>query len=157
MTEPDEALKAFRKWARIRFPKCGTDIEAGKWDRDDTAHAYRAGAAASAERIKALEARVEELEVALAKANEPHWFYSADNAAPEHSLEDAIEGAIYDITTFGDHLLEIETARPCSTIWGVVRILTKDEAAARGCKDEWVFTLCANEAQARALLKETDQ
>ena len=56
MTEPDDALKAFRKWAHIRFPKCGADIEAGKWDRDDTAHAYCAGAAASAERIKELEA-----------------------------------------------------------------------------------------------------
>jgi hypothetical protein len=62
MTEPDEALEGFRKWASIRYPKVAAYIEAGACDGDDTAEAYRAGQAASAERIKALE---EELAVAL--------------------------------------------------------------------------------------------
>ena len=56
MTEPDEALEGFRKWASIRYPKVAAYIEAGACDGDDTAEAYRAGQAASAERIKALEA-----------------------------------------------------------------------------------------------------
>jgi hypothetical protein len=64
MTEPDEALEGFRKWASIRYPKVAAYIEAGACDGDDTAQAYRAGQAASAERIKALEeelARLKEL------------------------------------------------------------------------------------------------
>jgi len=55
MTEPDEALEGFRKWASIRYPKVAAYIEAGACDGDDTAQAYRAGQAASAERIKTLE------------------------------------------------------------------------------------------------------
>jgi hypothetical protein len=55
MTEPDEALEGFRKWASTRYPKVAAYIEAGACDGDDTAEAYRAGQAASAERIKALE------------------------------------------------------------------------------------------------------
>ncbi len=59
MTEPDEALEGFRKWASIRYPKVAAYIEAGACDGDDTAEAYRAGQATSAERIKALEEAID--------------------------------------------------------------------------------------------------
>jgi len=108
-----------------------------------------------AERIKALEAKVAELEAALAKANEPRWFYSVEDSAPEHSLEDAIE-EFCDYLEPGWHFVEIDTARPCKTIWGAVHILTDDEVKARGDDEPWVFTPCATEAEARALLKEDE-
>jgi len=140
MTEPDEALL----WARLAA------------DHPVLGPAYRAGAAASAARIKALEARVAELEAALVKANEPEWFYRADEAVPEHSLEDAIE-EFCEYLEPGWHFVEIDTARPCKTIRGAVHILTDDEVKARGDDEPWVFTPCATEAEARALLKEGDQ
>ena len=55
MTEPDEALTAFRNWACVQFPKIRVEIQEGLFDGTSAAHAYRAGQAASAERIKALE------------------------------------------------------------------------------------------------------
>ncbi|MCA6254589.1 MAG: hypothetical protein IM665_05965 [Phenylobacterium sp.] len=106
--------------------------------------------------VLARAARVVELEAALAKANEPEWFYRADEAVPEHSLEDAIE-EFCDYLEPGWHFVEIDTARPCKTIRGVVHILTEDEVKARGDDEPWVFTPCATEAEARALLKEADQ
>lgn len=117
-----------------------------------------------AERIKELEARVKELESALAKANEPRWYYSDEEGSPWHSLEEALEQVTDDIRDLyhaedmpRNHLVEIETSRPCPTIWGVVRLLTEDEAEARLTEEPWVFTRCATEAEARALLKESDQ
>jgi hypothetical protein len=105
--------------------------------------------------VLARAARVAELEAALAKANEPHWFYSVEDSAPEHSLEDAIE-EFCDYLEPGWHFVEIDTARPCKTIRGVVHILTDDEVKARGDDEPWVFTPCATEAEARALLKEAE-
>jgi hypothetical protein len=63
MTEPDEALQWAReraaRWAEGKrdFVELAPSIRLGKWDLTlkDDAHAYRAGQAASAERIKALE------------------------------------------------------------------------------------------------------
>jgi hypothetical protein len=156
-----------RKWARERMatrcqenglPELAESYRRGYRDeslREDV-EAYRAGAAASADREEILEARVAELEAALAKANEPKWFYRADEAVPEHSLEDAIE-EFCDYLEPGWHFVEIDTARPCKTIRGVVHILTEDEVKARGDDEPWVFTPCATEAEAEALLKEADQ
>ena len=110
---------------------------------------YRAGAAASAERIK-------ELEVALAKANEPEWFFG-HAGAPYLSLDKAVAALVDPYRGPLTQLVEVKTARPAQTLWGVARILTEELDKARGCKDPWVFTTCATEAEARALLKETDQ
>jgi len=156
-----------RKWARKRmatrceedrFPEVAEAYRRG--DRDeflrDEIEAYLAGAAASSDREEILEARVAELEAGLVKANEPEWFYRADDAVPEHSLEDAIE-EFCDYLEPGWHFVEIDTARPCKTIRGVVHILTDDEVKARGDDEPWVFTPCATEAEARALLKEDAQ
>lgn len=117
-----------------------------------------------ADRVAELEARVAELEGALAKANTPHWYYSDEEGSAWHSLEDALEQVTDNIWYLyhGDnmpksHLVEIETSRPCPTIWGVVRLLTEDEAEARLTEEPWVFTPCATEAEARALLKEGEQ
>ena len=124
--------------------------------------ALRAGAATSADRIKALEARVAELEAALVKANEPRWFYSDEEGSPCHSLDEAIEGFCDDLDS-GRHLLEIETVRPCKTIWGVVHVFTKTELEDQhrnGGPFEgplYKATVCATEDEARALLKEADQ
>ena len=124
--------------------------------------ALRAGSAASAERIKELEARVAELEAALAKANEPRWFYADGEGIAWRSMEEAVEESCDDLE-HGRHLVEIETARPCPTIWGVVHVFTKTELEDQH-RDGGPFegkpynlTVCATEAEARALLKETDQ
>ena len=108
-----------------------------------------------AERIKELEARVAELEAALAKANEPKWFFG-NVGVPHPSLYEAVQTRV-DPSGFRTQLVEVKTARPAETIWGVVRILTNDEIKARGKNEPWVFTPCATEAEARALLKEPDQ
>jgi hypothetical protein len=59
MTEPDEALIAFRKWAFTQDPKWAQQHAAGQFDTSASgvcfSAGYRAGQAASAERIKALE------------------------------------------------------------------------------------------------------
>jgi hypothetical protein len=55
MTKADEALTAFRKWACVQFPTVQAEIQEGLFDGTSTAQAYRAGQAASAERIKVLE------------------------------------------------------------------------------------------------------
>lgn len=108
-----------------------------------------------AARVAELEARVAELEAALAKANTPRWFYSDEEGSPCHSLDEAIEG-FCEYLEPGWHFVEVETARPCKTIRGVVHILTDDEVQARGDDEPWVFTPCATEAEARALLKEDE-
>ena len=138
MTKPDEALLYGEKFSTV------------PWIQLVTAQAYRAGAAASEARIKALEE-------ALTKADEPRWYYADEEASPCHSLEEAVEESIYEIEEFGNRLLVIPTARPGATIFGVVRILTEDEIEARGDHNPWTFTRCATEAEARALLKEADQ
>lgn len=69
MTDADEALL----WARkdlaksLKSKSVVNDVHQGLWDDclDDAARGYRAGAAASAERIKELEVRVAELELRL--------------------------------------------------------------------------------------------
>jgi len=75
MTEPDEALLWAREDAAQQCEKYGlmpgvdfpAEYRAGLMDvnLDDPVRGYRAGAAASAERIKELEVRVVELEAAL--------------------------------------------------------------------------------------------
>ena len=64
MTEPDEDwdVLAFRQWAAQRWPARAKFIRDGELDFDYFADAFRAGAAASAERVTELEARVAELE-----------------------------------------------------------------------------------------------
>lgn len=62
MTEPDVDwdVLAFRQWAAQRWPARAKFIRDGELDFDYFADAFRAGSAASAERIKELEARVAE-------------------------------------------------------------------------------------------------
>ena len=66
MTEPDEALLWAREdWAKgLKSKGARRDVHQGLWDEylDDAVRGYLAGAAASADRIKELEARVAELE-----------------------------------------------------------------------------------------------
>ncbi|MFN8995264.1 MAG: hypothetical protein ACK5X3_16590 [Pseudomonadota bacterium] len=156
-----------RKWARKRmatrcdedrFPEVAEAYRRGDRDeslRDDV-EAYRAGAAESADREEELEARVAELEAALVKANTPCWFYSDEEGSPCHSLDEAIEGFCDDLEP-GWHFLEVETARPCKTIWGVVHVFTETELEDQ-YRDGGPFegasyklTVCATEAEARAL------
>ena len=177
MTEPDEAL-LWARWAMRGYSRPSdvaipltaplridgrrlSGVEAHNLT-EALAEAYRAGAAASAERIKELEARVAELEAALAKANEPRWFYADGEGIAWRSMEEAVEESCDDLE-HGRHLVEIETARPCPTIWGVVHVFTKTELEDQH-RDGGPFegkpynlTVCATEAEARALLKETDQ
>ena len=162
MTEPDEAMLYAREhWATIcdedGFPEVAEAYRRGVNDEALATDAlfYRAGAAAYAERIK-------ELEAALAKANEPRWFYADGEGIAWRSMEEAVEESCDDLE-HGRHLVEIETARPCPTIWGVVHVFTKTELEDQH-RDGGPFegkpynlTVCATEAAARALLKETDQ
>jgi hypothetical protein len=149
MTEPDEALI----WARRQNgdpakPRTMTDnYRAGLM-----AHGYRAGQAASAERIKALEE-------ALAKANRPTHFWASTDE--EYGvicvdIESAIEPALYEAPR-GRHLVEVEAWRRCQTIWAVVHLLTDEEQEALEVDTDWTITKCATEAEAEALLKEADQ
>ena len=162
--EPDEALLYAREQMADDLQQNGgsaEDVAAARAGAFDTllkvpAAFYRAGAAASAERIKELEARVAELEAALAKANKPRWFYSDAEGSPYHSLDEAIQ-EFCEYVEPGWHFVEVETARPCPTIRGVVHVLTDEEIEARGEDEPWIFTPCATEAEARALLKEPDQ
>jgi hypothetical protein len=117
--------------------------------------AYRAGQAASAERIKALEE-------ALAKANKPHWFYADDEGTPFGSVYEAAEG-VAESGLFGEencgerHLVQVQTGRPCAPVWAVIRFFTKDELKDRKDFAWFEVTECATEAEAHALLKEADQ
>lgn len=115
-----------------------------------------AGAFVAAERIKELEARVAELEAALAKADEPEWFRTDEEGRAWHSLEDAIE-VLGENLDPGRYFVEIETARPCTTIWGVVHVFTETEIEDQyrdggPFEGPWYkLTVCATEAEARAL------
>ena len=113
--------------------------------------AYRAGAAASEARIKALEE-------ALAEAKTPSHFVEWSDEGSDFctDIESVIESAIYD-TPPGLHLFEVMTFRQCPTVWAVVHCLTEDEREALGADTDWTLTECATEAEARALLKEADQ
>ena len=79
MTEPDVDwdVLAFRQWAAQRWPARAKFIRDGELDFDYFADAFRAGAAASAERVAELEAEVRELMDAL-------------NATPQHKTQKAI-------------------------------------------------------------------
>lgn len=162
MTEPDEALI----WARERAAQwqddgggmAGPSYRTGKLDGllGDEVDGYRAGQAASAERIKALEE-------ALEKANEPQWFYD-DRATDEGrsflSAEEAVDYAVFSALEpppEGTSIFEINTSRPCPSVWAVVKIFTDEEREARDNDEEYIVTLCATEAEAEALLKEADQ
>jgi hypothetical protein len=156
--ELDEARaeEAYELWCQDQPESDDDQVETAKIAARLAREAAEARIAELEARNKELEARVAELEAALVKANEPEWFYRADEAVPEHSLEDAIE-EFCDYLEPGWHFVEIDTARPCKTIRGVVHILTDDEVKARGDDEPWVFTPCATEAEARALLKEDAQ
>ena len=158
MSEPDKAIL----WARERAArwqdegggKAGPSYRSGKLDflLGEEVEGYRAGQAASAERIKALEE-------ALAKANRPtHFWASTDGESGEicPDIESSIEPAIYD-APHGRHIVEVETWRRCPTIWAVVHLLTDEEQEALGVDTDWTITKCATEAEAEALLKEADQ
>jgi hypothetical protein len=141
MTEPDEALI----WAREHNLSGPANFTLARAD------AYRAGQAASAERIKALEE-------ALAKATTPSHFveWSEEGSDICTDIESVVESAIYDAPP-GLHLVEVATYRSCPTIWVVVHCMTEDEREALGADTDWALTQCATEAEARALLKEADQ
>ena len=156
MTEPDEALLRVRENAAAYCDRHGDWLQANAFRQghnDDLlteeAEAYRAGQAASAERIKALEE-------ALAKANRPtHFWASTDGEYGEIcvDIESAIEPALYEAPR-GRHLVEVETWRRCPTIWAVVHLLTDEEQEALGVDTDWTILKCATEAEARAVLEE---
>jgi hypothetical protein len=166
MTEPDEALIWARKNAAGKAKREGkhplnvSSFLSGKRDyalfRD--AHAYRAGQAASAERIKALEEE-------LAKANKPRWFYADDEGSPFDSAHEAVEWILDEFGPDDDFpngkgVRRIDTMRDCAPIFAAVRCRRITEAErAGGRKGDFHFevTECATEAEAEALLKEADQ
>jgi hypothetical protein len=143
MTEPDEATRWSKK------------LPVARSVQNALAHGYRAGQAASAERIKALEE-------ALEKANRPRWFYADDEGTPFGSVYEAAEG-VAESGLFGEencgerHLVEVQTGRPCAPVWAVIRFFTKDELKDRKDFEWFEVTECATEAEAEALLKEADQ
>jgi hypothetical protein len=177
MTEPDEALIwAIESWGADKARRNAlteTEIEAGVARADallpdhdgmdkivvlNRAFAYRAGEAASAERIKALEE-------ALAKANKPRWFYADEEGSPFDSAHEAVEWILDEFGPDDDFpngkgVRRIDTMRDCAPIFAAVRCRRITEAErAGGRKGDFVFdvTECATEAEAEALLKEADQ
>jgi hypothetical protein len=91
------------------------------------------------------------LEAALAKANEPEWFFG-NAGVPHFSLYEAVKthvdptgGLLIGAQT---HLVKVDTARPCKTIWALARFHEPS--------GEWRVLPCATEAEARALLKEDE-
>ena len=173
MTEPDEAMKFAEAMMRsynhpsdVVIPPTAplridgrrlTGIEAHNVTQA-FAHAYRAGQAASAERIKALEE-------ALAKANKPRWFYADDEGSPFDSVHEAVEWILDEFGPDDDFpngkgVRRIDTMRDCAPIFAAVRCRRITEAErAGGRKGDFHFevTECATEAEAEALLKEADQ
>jgi hypothetical protein len=112
--------------------------------------------------IKEQRLRIKALEEELAKANEPQWFYddrAADEAQSFLSAEEAVEYAVFSALEpppEGTSILEINTSRPCPSVWAVVKVFTDEEREARDDDEEYIVTLCATEAEAEALLKEAN-
>jgi hypothetical protein len=171
MTEPDEALKFAEAMMRsydhpsdvVIPPTAPLRIDGGRLTGIEAynvtqafAHAYRAGQAASAERIKALEE-------ALEKSNKPRWFYYADDeGSPFDSVQDAVQAMVdeldpEDYLPNGTQVLRIDTLRDCAPIYAAVRFLSEAEREARDDGFLFEVTECATEAEAEALLKEADQ
>lgn len=97
--------------------------------------------------IAALQSRNEALEAELAKAKVPHWFYHPDyTEVCEFSPWDVIDGR-YDPEP-GDHVFEIECARPLPSIWCAVRVNADPDADER-----FTFTEHSSEAEARKALE----
>jgi len=154
MTEPDEA----KQYAQSRIHGAGRAAWMAVPIKDELAMAYRAGQAASAERIRALEE-------ALAKANKPRWFYADDEGSPFDSVHEAVEWILDEFGPDDDFpngkgVRRIDTMRDCAPIFAAVRCRRITEAErAGGRKGDFVFdvTECATYAEAEALLKEADQ
>lgn len=90
---------------------------------------------------------IEALEAELAKAKVPHWFYHPDyTEVCEFSPWDVIDGR-YDPEP-GDHVFEIECARPLPSIWCAVRVNADPDADER-----FTFTEHSSEAEARKALE----
>jgi hypothetical protein len=164
MTEPDEAILWAReraaRWQDENGGEAGPSYRSGKLDGllGEEVEGYRAGQAASAERIKALEE-------ALAKADEPQWFYADDEGSPFDSVHEAVEWILDEFGPDDDFpngkgVRRIDTMRDCAPIFAAVRCRRITEAErAGGRKGDFVFdvTECATEAEAEALLKEADR
>jgi hypothetical protein len=78
MTEPDEALICARQWRSgnlqaLGLPSLAQRVADGETDEtlESFAHGYRAGQAASAERIKALEEAIRRLTNMLVESDDP--------------------------------------------------------------------------------------
>ena len=102
--------------------------------------------AAKAERGR-LQPKIEALEAELAKAKVPQWFYHPDyTEGCEFSPWDVIDGR-YDPEP-GDHVFEIECARPLPSIWCAVRVTADPDADER-----FTFTEHSSEAEAHKALE----
>lgn len=103
----------------------------------------------AATEILSLRAKVAELEGDLRKANSPVWFYHPDYTevcqwSPYEVVDD-----YYDPEP-GDHVFEVECARPLKSIWCAVRVTNDMDADER-----FTLTEHATEAEARAHLERT--
>lgn len=98
---------------------------------------------------KAQATRIEALEAELAKAKVPQWFYHPDyTEVCEFSPWDVIDGR-YDPEP-GNHVFEIECARPLPSIWCAVRVTADPDADER-----FTFTEHSSEAEAHKALEGT--
>ena len=171
MTEPDEAtLWAREDWAKIRKAAGGpfqntdaAEIRAGKKDvwGDVTvrAHAYRAGQAASAERIKALEHDLMWTDQA--------WESAQESVVYGYTLMDRQDARIKALEEAGDLLAWLAEHPEIELSWGdvgdVSECLWRVHVRHGGINDrEWRLVDVGHTptealTNARALLKEADQ
>ena len=106
---------------------------------------------ANRDTIDRLTRELAEARAALAKAQQPTWFYHP-------SYTESCDFDVYDVIDRydpepGHHILEVECARSLPSIWCAVHVRTTEEMDALESDDRVVFTEHATEEAARTYLE----